>query len=177
MVTFLNRQTGWDSRYTKYRVSDNNNADASGFHRDIFAQKNIKLPCYTFLHYFDETIMEVIPGSHNQLFVPVSKLVPTLQKSVRVTIRPGDLLIFDATLLHRGIFFVNLKSRKLIQVFELFPTNKDQLQWSDKIHHVKSGNKVVYDDFLFKIGEKQMVLQIVEWHSVCKLGSWLWHLA
>jgi hypothetical protein len=52
--------------YVKFRLSDNNNStDASTFHSDIYNYTpNKTIPIYTCLAYFDNTQMELIPGSH-----------------------------------------------------------------------------------------------------------------
>jgi hypothetical protein len=108
--------------YIKYRVSDNNNsADAAGFHRDIIYKRSglIVPPCYTCLTYFDDTTMELIPGSHKKNYSLLE--IPSLYaRRKRITVRRGDLLIFHSTLLHRGIFTDNVPHRRVVQIFEVF---------------------------------------------------------
>lgn len=68
MLQFINGKLNWNCKYMKFRVSDNNNsADASVFHGDIIIQTNDTKPIFTCLTYLDETIMEVIPGSHKNI--------------------------------------------------------------------------------------------------------------
>lgn len=120
--------------YVKFRVSDgNNSSDAAAFHRDIFPctkEKDTKQGGFsplTCLVYFDKTVMELIPKSHLNPFYDYTQL-PKLffSKSQRVTLEPGDILIFYSTLLHRGIFYKQdaAAHRRLLQVFECFPAGE-----------------------------------------------------
>ena len=120
----IGKQLNWSRPIcTKYRVSDgNNSSDASAFHRDIICVPGTpSLPVYTCLIYFDKTNMEVIPGSHLNYFYKYSEMVGLFNKKQKITLVPGDILVFNSCLLHRGIFTEGLKHRRLLQVFEVFP--------------------------------------------------------
>ena len=70
MLIKANKLLNIECHYTKYRVSNNtNSSDAGTFHRDIimFNKSNTKIPSYTCLLYLDESNMEIIPESHNNL--------------------------------------------------------------------------------------------------------------
>lgn len=137
MISKLNKIMNWQSDYVKFRVSDNNNsADASAFHKDVIPQTMQKCESYTFLSYLDKTIMEIIPESHNNLNYDYDNLFNLYNKKIRIEINPGDLLLFNSTLLHRGIFTQQLASRKLIQVFEIFPNKKKLNELKDSYIHV-----------------------------------------
>ena len=139
MLKTVNNKLNWKCDYIKFRVSDNNNSsDASTFHRDILPQKNVIIPSFTVLSYLDKTVMQIIPFSHKQLFIKNSDLFATYQNKIELTIEPNDMLIFYSTLLHRGIFTQKIKSRKLIQVFEVFPSTDLLLNYKSKSIHTMS---------------------------------------
>lgn len=108
-------------KMSKYRISNNNNStDAAAFHRDIICTEPQNPPnIYTTLHYLDTSVMELIPGSHKKLNMSYIEAAKTFRKRIRITMAPNDILIFNATVLHRGIFSnANQKNRRLIQMFD-----------------------------------------------------------
>jgi hypothetical protein len=138
--------------YIKYRVSDNNNsADASAFHRDIICQSrnSENIPIFTCLTYLDNTIMEVIPGSHTKLFMNFNDSIKSLGNRKKIYIEQGDILLFYSNLLHRGIFTENLTHRRLIQVFEIFPSTESFNKYKNQILHIKGNEQ--YSDFMIKL--------------------------
>jgi hypothetical protein len=96
--------------YVKFRFSDNNNVDATFTHRDVYNNTSVKLELFTCLIYFDEGTIEVLPGSHLG--------AAFFTQALRIDMKPGDVLIFYANLMHRGIF-ENRKRRRLLQVFDV----------------------------------------------------------
>lgn len=138
--------------YVKYRVSDNNNSvDASGFHRDIAYQGNDKFfvpPVYTCLTYFDRTVMELIPQSHKRQHYDLSDLYDLYNTKLNLEIQPGDILIFHSSMLHRGIFTQKLPHRRVIQVFEVFNSEKTLQEMIPRIMHVKGDEK--YGSFMIQ---------------------------
>jgi Phytanoyl-CoA dioxygenase (PhyH) len=150
MMAKMDKILGWDSTYTKYRVSDNNNsADASAFHRDLNCQDpfcdtfRAPDPIYTCLTYFDTTTMELIPRSHLKHSFTYSEAITLLKntKTVEITVEPGDILVFHATLIHRGIFTEQLSHRRVLQVFDVFPSKHDFHRYSQQIIHVLGKEK------------------------------------
>lgn len=138
MISAINQFLGWDADYLKYRVSDNNNsADASVFHRDIINQRGDSVPCFTCLTYLDKTTTEVVPGTHKKLHMNYADSLVQFTKKIKITCSPGDILLFYSTLIHRGIFTENLPHRRLIQVFEVFPSAHELQKNSSKFLHVK----------------------------------------
>jgi ectoine hydroxylase-related dioxygenase (phytanoyl-CoA dioxygenase family) len=108
-------------KYVKFRFSNNNNStDASTFHSDVYNHTNSELlPIYTCLCYFDDSQLEVIPGSHI-----ASNKISSLQSysnKIIINVNRGDILVFHANLHHRGVNFGASKDRRLLQVFEVFP--------------------------------------------------------
>jgi hypothetical protein len=132
----INEQLGAQLVYTKFRPSNNNNSsDASTLHRDVICFGE-RIPALTCLTYFDPTEMELIPGSHR--FTPTTwQEAYTLYSQRRtIEIKSGDVLVFYATLLHRGIFTGKSKQRRLLQVFDCFASPAEQQKYSDAIIHV-----------------------------------------
>ena len=110
--------------YTKYRVSNQDNIDAVGFHRDLIQARpnDITPPLYTVLAYLDPANMQVIPGSHQRPTQTWWEVAQGFRNRLQFQLEPGDLLIFDARLLHRGVWALGeFQPRRLIQVFEVGP--------------------------------------------------------
>jgi hypothetical protein len=171
MLQVVNNNLGWQTDYVKFRVSDNNNSsDASTFHRDIIAQKNKLIPSYTCLSYLDTTVMEIIPGSHKNLFIPLSDIISTYGKRMRIQMNPGDILIFQSTMLHRGIFFQNnQKNRKLIQVFEVFPSKQLLLEYKDNFIHVEG--KEAYSGTMQFLSKYSLPTYFLNWIGYINASS------
>ena len=105
-----------DPQYVKFRYSNKNNLkDASTFHGDTY---NFDTPnpmyVYTCLVYFDDAEIEVVPGTHIQK-------QPYNTKQI-VKVKKGDVIIINANLFHRGINYHKSKQRKLLQVFDIYPS-------------------------------------------------------
>lgn len=119
MVKTVKNKFGMDLEVVKYRISNNTNStDAGDFHRDMMTY-NLDLvpaPVYTLLCYLDKSEMDVIPGSHKKITMNYWEMLT--DKSIRITMNPGDLLLFHNTLLHRGVFTNKTKNRRLIQLFD-----------------------------------------------------------
>lgn len=107
---------------TKYRISNNNNStDAGNYHRDLQSyQINEITPVFTCLTYLDIAKMEIIQKSHKNINIPYHKILRFIKKNkLENIIYPGDILIFYATIIHRGIFYnSNNKNRRIIQLFD-----------------------------------------------------------
>ena len=118
-------------QYVKFRFSNNNNStDASTFHGDIYNHTDIELlPIYTCLCYFDETKMEIIPGSHRKT---KDWSIQSYNKKIVLPLQPGDILIFHSNIHHRGINFDKKGDRRLLQVFDVFPTIDIYKEYSTK---------------------------------------------
>jgi len=144
MLKKINRSLDIDITYTKFRVSNNNNSvDAGGFHRDIIPlRKNVTpLPLYTCLCYLDKTVMELIPGTHTTPVMSYTEAFSKFNSSIKVSLNPTDLLIFNSSLIHRGIFTENLGQRRLIQVFNCFLNKNDFMKYSPRLLDIEGDNK------------------------------------
>ena len=99
--------------FSKYRFSNNNNSsDASTFHRDLYNHtENDIVPIFTVLVYFDDTQMELIPGSH------IKNNKYSFDDLKIIDIKAGNTLIIFANLLHRGKNFTNSGNRRILQIF------------------------------------------------------------
>jgi hypothetical protein len=137
MLVKLDSQMGWKSDYIKFRASNNNNSsDASCFHRDVIPQQNVMCKSYTCLSYVDDASMELIPESHMNLFSTDGEAIDIYTNRKEIQIKKGDMLLFNSTILHRGIFTDDLAKRKLIQVFEVFPSETELMHLKDRYMHV-----------------------------------------
>ena len=144
----INETLGWSATYLKYRFSNFQNAkDAAQFHGDLynFADDNL-MPIYTGLIYFDNSIMEVIPGSHIKNNLSTNDLY---SRRKQIKMNGGDMLVFHANMHHRGIFFETVKDRRLLQVFEIFPNNDTYTVYYPKILSVLSRQSFIIDNSLF----------------------------
>lgn len=169
MFGALRQHLDWEGPidFVKLRVSDNNNsADAAGFHRDLIYQgkeHEFTPPFFTCLTYFDHTVLEVIPGSHN---IPGYKLMdlPSLYASKqKIAINPGDILLFYSSLLHRGIFTEKLPHRRLIQVFEVFNDTDVLYKIVPKILHVPGDEK--YSNMIIQASKNNGLL--IDTYNLC----------
>jgi hypothetical protein len=107
----------------KYRVSNNtNSSDAGSFHRDLQSYvKNETTPVFTTLTYLDPAVMQLIPKSFNNTEIPFTKINEFYKSKINIEMNPGDILIFYASTIHRGIFYKNRapdSNRRLIQCFD-----------------------------------------------------------
>jgi hypothetical protein len=111
-------------RHGKFRFSNkNNSSDASTFHGDIYNHTDEPiLPIYTCLCYFDDAEMEIIPGSHIK-----NNLTCLQQFNNRqvIKIKKNDMLIFHANIHHRGVNYGKRHHRRILQIFEVFPTQEN----------------------------------------------------
>ena len=115
---------------SKYRVSNNNNStDAGQFHRDLKIvnkkyMNNANYPIFTVVTYLDKSIMEIIPYSHKNYSMNIIDSMINFMKSVKITVNPGDILIFYSSIIHRGIFTLKNNNRRIIQNFGCIPVNE-----------------------------------------------------
>lgn len=128
--------------YVKFRYSNNNNSrDAATFHSDVYNYtSNEVMPIYTCLCYFDNTKLEIIPGSHKNDFHKNSSAISSYFSKKVIEIHPGDILIFHSNLYHRGLNFDKKGDRRLLQVFDVFPNEKIFNECYDKFVTVITSN-------------------------------------
>lgn len=146
--------------FVKYRVSDNNNsADAAGFHRDLICKQSgrrqLFMPCFTCLTYFDATVLEVIPGSHMYTYA-LHETASLYQQKARVHMQPGDILLFYSSLLHRGVFTEGIPRRRLIQVFEVFLNPTFFRVFTPLILHIPGDE--TFSDWMVQASKKSSLL-------------------
>lgn len=112
-----------DPIYLKARLSNNNNStDASILHSDIYNYTSEKtIPMYTALCYFDKAELELIPGSH---IMPRKSFTEDNNNRTVLYLEPGDIVVFNAVITHRGVNFSKGANRRVLQVFEIFPTRE-----------------------------------------------------
>ena len=141
MMRKVNILTNKDLDYIKYRVSNSNNSsDAGAFHRDIHTYEKTQ-PIYTCLAYLDESVLEIIPKSHKELCISYLDFNKFYNSKIQLKMNPGDLLLFNASLLHRGIFYkTKSKNRRLIQLFDCVSL-RDMKKYEESILHIPCRNE------------------------------------
>lgn len=147
---FLPKLPFQDPVYMKCRFSNNNNStDAAVFHSDVYNYTSEKeIPLYTALCYLDKAKMELIPNSHVK---PNASPLEELKKAIIIELNPGDILVFNARLVHRGVNFSN-GNRRLLQVFDIFPTKELYHQHVRKYITVDmSGQRSIISYYVAKI--------------------------
>jgi len=150
--------------YVKFRLSDNNNStDASIFHSDIYNHTpDETIPIFTCLAYFDNTQMELIPGSHKD---KTDWSVNTYNRRILLDVNRGDILIFNANIHHRGVNYGKTKHRRLLQVFEVFPNNVIYDEYAPKLYTVETSTnyivKQVYNPLMYQLSKCGMLLEII----------------
>jgi len=156
---------GWeDIQYLKYRASNNNNStDAAILHRDVISYTNDDeiLPIFTCVVYLDETIMELLPGSHkknsfNNVFDALSNYYSNVK---RIVIRPGDILLFNSKMIHRGIFTKTVMNRRVVQIFEIFPNRQLVEKYNPIFYHMPAydGSIKSNNNFLVKLYKSHFI--------------------
>jgi len=137
IMPIVQSATRWESpNYYKFRTSNNNNSsDAGVFHRDLnnFTKTKEIWPIYTCICYIDGGIMELIPGTYKTPVMNNFQCYKNFLKIKIIHLDPGDLLLFHCLTIHRGIFSDKMTNRRLIQVFEIYPTNKIREKYSKKV--------------------------------------------
>ncbi len=82
------------------------------------------------------------------------------RKSITLTMSVGDILIFNSTLLHRGIFTEKLKNCRLIQVFDCFPNIILFTEFNNTIYHVLSWTSNITGNAIIEISKIKPIISI-----------------
>lgn len=166
IVGTVSDKLGTDLVNCKYRVSNKDNAnDAAAFHRDLQIHSDnydTKVPVYTVLNYLDGGNMELIPGSDDYPHMGIRKMVELFGKSKVLTLGATDILIFRATLLHRGLFFIPQENRRLIQCFDCIPKAKLE-KLNSQILHTACINKCIssFENFMIKLSKNKALINLL----------------
>lgn len=158
---FLPKTPFSDPVYLKARISNNNNSiDAAVLHSDVYNfTTETEIPMYTALCYFDKAELELIPKSH---IMPRSSFMDDNNNRIILHLEPGDIVVFNAVITHRGVNFSKGKNRRLLQVFEIFPTRELYEQNVSKFLtcDTSTGNKNE-KNLLYYIAQVQWLIDIV----------------
>ena len=136
MKNCLRENFGWEPVMTKYRVSNHENKiDASFLHNDVknVSMTNTPIPCHTVLLYADKGRLQLIPKSHKKTHISLIHATYDLSNLITVDIEPGDFLVFNASLIHRGKFFNTENHRRLMQIFEVYPDQETFQKFATKV--------------------------------------------
>lgn len=145
--------------YVKARLSNNNNSiDASVLHSDVYNFTSEKeIPLYTALCYFDNAQLELIPGSHlksRESFIQLNS------KRIILDLEAGDIVLINAAIMHRGINFTKEGDRRVLQVFEIFPTQEIYNENVGKLLTVDTSNSNS-KNLLYYIAQIKWLIEIV----------------
>ena len=166
IIENVSDKLGTDLVNCKYRVSNKDNAnDAAAFHRDLQIHTDnydTKVPVYTVLNYLDGGNMELIPGSDDYPHMGIRKMVELFGKSKVLTLGATDILIFRATLLHRGLFFIHQENRRLIQCFDCIPRARLE-KLNSEILHTACINKCIssFENFMIKLSKNKALINLL----------------
>lgn len=142
MLGTVNRKLGLELVHQKYRVSNSSNSsDAGSFHRDLQSYEPNSIPSvFTCLTYLDDAMMELIPETHKHTHISFYNVFSKLNTRKTIKVKPGDILLFHASILHRGIFYETKSiNRRLIQLFDC--VNRKQLPfYRNSILHIPCRN-------------------------------------
>jgi len=147
--------------YVKARLSNNNNSiDASVLHSDVYNFTSEKeIPIYTALCYFDNAQLELIPGSHLK---PRESFIQENSKRIVLDLEPGDIVLFNAAIMHRGVNFTKEGNRRVLQVFEIFPTQEIYNENVEKLLIVDTSNSNSNSkNLLYYIAQIKWLIEIV----------------
>jgi len=140
--------------YLKARLSNNNNSvDAAVLHSDVYNFTGNYMPVYTALCYFDKAEIELLPGSHKK-----NGLLQDYKNKIVLHLNPGDILIFNAALYHRGVNYSKGKDRRVLQVFEIFPTRELYSKHISKLLTVDTNTN---NNFLYYVAQIKWLIDIV----------------
>ena len=124
----------------KFRVSDNDNADAAAFHRDaIRAPGAAQLELLTCIVYLDDAAMQVVPGSHVRTYGAVEALEVLAATPLTLQFGRGDVMVFHGELVHRAKLMPRGNRRRVIQIFDVVFRASDARRVA---HVVSSGSNV-----------------------------------
>jgi hypothetical protein len=146
--------------YVKARLSNNNNSiDASVLHSDVYNFTSEKeIPVYTALCYFDNAQLEIIPGSHLK---PRESFIAENNKRIVLDLEPGDIVLFNAAIMHRGVNFTKEGDRRVLQVFEIFPTQEIYNENIGKLLTVDTSSKSNSKNLLYYVAQIKWLIEIV----------------
>ena len=137
--------------YVKARLS-NNSIDASVLHSDVYNFTSEKeIPIYTALCYFDNAQLELIPGSHLK---PRESFIQENSKRIILDLEPGDIVLINAAFVYRGVNFTKEGDRRVLQVFEIFPTQE--------IYNENVGKLLTVDTTISNSNSKNLLYYIAQ---------------
>jgi len=144
-IANVNQQLQWNAIYNKFRFSDKSNSrDAATFHADVYNFTEQTMPIYTGLAYFDTAILEIIPGSHKR--TDNMSTAYLYDKRVKIQIEPGDMLIFNSNMYHRGVFYkTGTHARKLLQIFDIYSDMEMYFEYRPQYLTVLTNNGMLID--------------------------------
>ena len=172
----VSNKLGTDLVNSKYRVSNKNNAnDAAAFHRDLQIHSDnydLKVPSYTVLNYLDGGTIELIPGSDKHPHMNIRQMVKSFGKRKVLTLGATDILIFRATLIHRGLFFIPQENRRLIQCFDCIPRDRLDVLNSQILHTPCINNCISsFENVMIKLSKNKFLINLLNVINFYNVGG------
>jgi len=145
------------------------------FHRDIICYDPEKrtYPIFTFISYLDSTVMEVVPNSHNKHTMnTLQALKARYYECEQVILKPGDLLLFRSTLVHRGVFTQSdSPHRRILQIFDLYPTEEMYHTYAPRVLQIKNIPSPAYSKFMIKLSKVKLGIEVLDLFSSLNAAS------
>ena len=173
-IVTLNRVTGWDSVYAKYRASagctvDSSNAsDAAAFHRDIHTHSEVTPPLFTLVMYYDEADLEILPKSHRRLDLGMIEYAQYPSQTIHFT--EGDAILFNSSMMHKGVFRKIGESRRCVQIFDIAPTSKIANEWYPQMLHLQHEG-TDHSHFISRLGYTPILSKCLHFFQVVVEGK------
>lgn len=105
----------------EFSVSNDNSTDSNTsiyFHRDLHIKSNeSRINCFTIVTYLDGGIVELIPESNRNPNITINNLKKFYDKKVLINLQPGDVLIYEMSILNREVIDENKDNRRLIELY------------------------------------------------------------
>lgn len=171
LLSQLNHRMKWQSQYVKFRLSNNNNTDAAAFHRDVICQSKEfakrPSPMFTCVMYLNDDTMEIVKGSHKKSSYSYLEAISMFKKEniARLKVQPGDIILFHANILHRGVFETKTTRRTILQVFEIFPSLESFNKYKDTILHVTATENALTNSLVANISRQNYVKDVLNYAS------------
>jgi len=167
----VDRHLGWQTQYTKYRASDNNNSvDAGAIHRDLVyhSPTSEHAPVFTVLMYFDHAVVQLYPGSHHRTHMGYIEAVAAYSEHLDLRMSPGDILVFSASILHRGVFTAQVGEgahRRVVQIFDVFPSRESMARHGPRLAHMpaSASNTSSLGSFAKFVSHSPVLAPIASW--------------
>ena len=150
VVPIINAKMRWNMSYSKFRFSDFQNlTDAGTFHSDVYNFTDTPMQIYTIILYLDASELDIVPKTH------INGEYSTLINKIKISMKPKDMLLFNAKMYHKGIPS-NSEHRRILQIFEIFPNPQIEYNLSPFLFTVLTSNTMIGNIIRGSNGKKEI---------------------